>query len=356
MKRRFQPSTKARLMRAGRVIASAALFVLAGWLFWPAYTPQIRDAQGQIVPNSIASLEWVTLGGVSQSILIRGWNRNNPILLMLHGGPGMPQMYLAHQFQSELEKSFVVVQWDRRGAGKSYNAHVPLQSIGVEQLVDDTHQLVELLCARFHQPKIILAAHSWGTYLGMLVVQRYPDLFYAYVGMGQMTDSERARESRREFIRQRARQTANKEALQDVETKWPDSSEKWLFEFGGELRGAKSWWPLLRTGLGAPEYTATDALYRIPAGLRLYGHGINYSGHGELVHEVPAVKVPVYFFLGRYDYNEPSELAAAYLQALSAPSKKLVWFDESAHFPFLEEPAKFAAEMTRVLADIRSSK
>ncbi|MGB9233937.1 MAG: hypothetical protein WCC04_05955 [Terriglobales bacterium] len=113
---------------------------------------------------------------------------------------------------------------------------------------------------------------------------------------------------------------------------------------------------MLRTGFGAPEYTATDALYRIPAGLRLYGHGISYSGHGELVHEVPAVKVPVYFFLGRYDYNEPSELAAAYLQALSAPSKKLVWFDESAHFPFLEESAKFAVEMTRVLADIRSSK
>jgi pimeloyl-ACP methyl ester carboxylesterase len=82
---------------------------------------------------------------------------------------------------------------------------------------------------------------------------------------------------------------------------------------------------------------------------------MDYSGHGELVHEVSAVQVPVYFFLGRYDYNTPSELAAAYLQTLSAPSKKVVWFEESAHFPFLEEPAKFAAEMNHVLADIQAS-
>lgn len=334
----------------------AVVLVLGGWFLWPAYTPQIRDSQGQIVPNSIASLEWVSLGGVSQSILIRGWDRNNPILLMLHGGPGMPQMYLAHQFQPELEKSFVVVQWDRRGAGKSYNGQVPPQSLNVEQLVDDTHQLVELLRARFHQPKIILACHSWGTYLGLLVVQRYPDLFYAYVGMGQMTDSEREMRLRRDFILQRARQSANRKALRDVETNWPDSSEKWLFEFGGELHREKSWWPLLRAGLGAPEYTAADALYRVQAGLRLYSHSMNYSGHGELIYEIPAVQIRVYFFLGRYDYNTPSELAAAYLQTLNSPRKKLVWFEESAHFPFLEEPAKFAVEMTRVWADIQSSK
>jgi pimeloyl-ACP methyl ester carboxylesterase len=343
------------LTKAIGVVFSAVVVVIAGWFLWPAYTPQIRDAQGQGVPNSIASLERVTLGGVSQSILIRGWDRNSPILLMLHGGPGMPQMYLAHQFQPELEESFVVVQWDRRGAGKSYSTQVPLQSLNVEQLVDDTHQLVELLRARFHQPKIVLAGHSWGTYLGMLVVQRYPDLFYAYVGMGQMTDSERGRELRREFILQRARQTADKQALQDVETRWPDSSEKWLFEYGGELHRAKSWWPLLWVGLGAPEYSAADALVRMPSGLRLYAHSMDYTGHGELVHEVSAVQVPVYFFLGRYDYNTPSELAAAYLQTLSAPSKKLVWFEESAHFPFLEEPAKFAAEMNHVLADIQAS-
>jgi pimeloyl-ACP methyl ester carboxylesterase len=335
-------------------ILLALLVTVAAWFLWPAYTPQIRDPQGQVVPGSIASLERVTLGGVPQAILIRGWNRNNPILLMLHGGPGMPQMYLAYRFQRELEKNFVVVQWDRRGTGKSYSGQVPPQSLNVEQLVEDTHQLIGLLRDRFHQPKVFIAGHSWGTYLGMLVVQRYPDLFYAYVGMGQMTDSERARKLRHDFLLQHARDTGNQQALHDLEG-GSGSDEKWLFQFGGELRHATSWWTLLALGLRAPEYTAADA-FRIPAGLRLYSQHMDYSGHGQLVQEVSVVQVPVYFFLGRHDYNEPSELAAAYLQTLRAPSKKLVWFEESAHFPFLEEPAKFAAEMNQVLADIPSSR
>jgi len=346
---------KRKFTKAAVLISLGVLMFVAAWFLWPAYTPRIRDTSGQIVAGSIASLEQVTLGGAQQYILIRGWNRNNPILLMLHGGPGMPQMYLAHQFQGELEKHFVVVQWDRRGAGKSYSRQVSAQSLSVEQLVADTHELVELLRQRFHQPKIILVGHSWGTYLGMLTVQRYPDLFYAYVGMGQMTDSNQGRQLRREFIRQRARETANQEALDDMEVHWPDSSEKWLFRFGGELHNSTSWWPLLWIGLRAPEYTAYDALHRMTAGLRLYEHGVEHGKHGELVQEVTALQVPAYFFLGRHDYNTPSTLAAEYLQTLKAPNKKLVWFEESAHFPFLEEPGKFATEMKRVLADVQSS-
>lgn len=345
MKRRIAKATGAMLL--------VFLFLAGGWFLWPAYTPKIRDAQRQVVPESISSLEQVTLGGVPQYILIRGWNRNNPVLLMLHGGPGMPQMYLAHQFQRELERKFVVVQWDRRGAGKSYSGEVVPESLTVEQLISDTQQLVELLRERFHQPKVFLAAHSWGTYLGMLVVQRYPDSFYAYVGMGQMVDSARARELGREFVLQRARETGNQQALDEVESRWPGSSEKWLFQFGGELHNATSWWPLLELGLRAPEYTATDAAFRMPAGLRLYGHGVNYGGHRELIHDVTGVQVPVYFFLGRHDYNTPSELAANYLQTLNAPRKKLVWFEESAHFPFLEEPARFTDEMNHVLAETK---
>jgi pimeloyl-ACP methyl ester carboxylesterase len=344
---------KRQLAKISARILFALLVAVAAWFLWPAYTPQIRDAQGRVVPGSIASLDRVTLGGVPQAILIRGWSRKNPILLMLHGGPGMPQMYLAYRFQRELEKNFVVVQWDRRGTGKSYSGQVPPQSLNVEQLISDTRQLVELLRERFHQPKVFVAGHSWGTYLGMLAVQRYPDLFYAYVGMGQMTDSDRARELRHAFLLRRARETGNQEALRDLE-RGSGSDEKWLFQFGGELRHATSWWTLLALGLRAPEYTAADA-FRIPAGLRLYARNMSYNGHGEMVHEVSAVQVPVYFFLGRHDYNEPSELAAAYLQTLSAPSKELVWFEESAHFPFLEEPAKFATEMNHVLADIQAS-
>ena len=99
-------------------LALAGLGVLLHLWFSPGHTPAIRG------PNSIALLERIRIGNVDQCILIRGNDSSLPVLLFLHGGPGMPAMYLAHAFQGELEKEFVVVQWDRRGAGKSYREDI----------------------------------------------------------------------------------------------------------------------------------------------------------------------------------------------------------------------------------------
>src|SRR4029077_3450852 len=121
--------------------------------------------------RSIALLEQVTLGGSPQYILIRGQDIRNPLLLFLHGGPGMPTMYLAHDFQRELERSFVVVQWDRRGAGKSYASGLSSPYLSVTQEISDTTELIDQLLARFDQRKVYLVGFSYGTYLGMLVAQ-----------------------------------------------------------------------------------------------------------------------------------------------------------------------------------------
>jgi pimeloyl-ACP methyl ester carboxylesterase len=99
-------------------LAVAGLGVMSYLWFTPGRTPAIHQ------PHSVASLERVRIGGVDQYILIRGNDASLPVLLFLHGGPGMPAMYLAHSFQRELEKEFVVVQWDRRGAGKSYREDI----------------------------------------------------------------------------------------------------------------------------------------------------------------------------------------------------------------------------------------
>ncbi|MDD1763371.1 MAG: hypothetical protein LUQ70_01480, partial [Methanobacteriaceae archaeon] len=79
-----------------------------------SYTPKIEGV------NSIASLEKIDLGGLKQTILIRGKDKNKPILLCLHGGPGMTLMPFAHITDRKLEEKFIVVHWDQRGAGKTY--------------------------------------------------------------------------------------------------------------------------------------------------------------------------------------------------------------------------------------------
>jgi pimeloyl-ACP methyl ester carboxylesterase len=323
-------------------IALAGMGIVFYLWFTPGHTPAIHG------PNSIASLESIRIGDVDQYILIRGNDSSLPILLFLHGGPGMPAMYLAHAFQPELEKEFVVVQWDRRAAGKSYREDIS-STLTTEQLVADTVELTNLLRARFHQDKIYLVAHSWGTYLGMLVIARHPELYHAYVGIGQLARSSPIAGIQDEYIRQAARRMGDQDAINELEEKGASVRETLLFKFGGEIHKAKSFMPLLLTGLAAPEYSLRDAR-NIPKGVSLYSRYFVYNSiSGELMDVITQVEIPVYFFTGRYDYTDPFALTEQYFSRINAPQKHIVWFEESAHFPFYEEPATFARQMRSVL-------
>ena len=333
------------MKRATRSIVGLALaglgIVFYLWLT-PGRTPAIHGA------NSIASLERIRIGDVDQFILIRGNDSSLPILLFLHGGPGMPAMYLAHAFQHELEKEFVVVQWDRRAAGKSYREDIS-STLTTEQLVADTVELTNVLRARFHQDRIYLVGHSWGTYLGMLVIARNPELYRAYVGIGQLARSSPIAGIQDEYIRQTARRMGDQDAIKELEEKGAGVRETLLFKFGGEIHKAKSFAPLLLTGLAAPEYSLRDAR-NLPKGVSLYSRNFVYNSiSGELMDVITQVNIPVYFFTGRYDYTDPFALTEQYFSKINAPEKHIVWFEESAHFPFYEEPTAFARQMRGVL-------
>jgi len=329
-------------------LAVAGLGMVSYLWFTPGRTSAILG------PHSIASLERIRIGGVDQYILIRGNDASLPVLLFLHGGPGMPAMYLAHAFQHELEKEFVVVQWDRRAAGKSYREDITT-TLSTEQLVADTVELTNALCARFHQNKIYLVGHSWGTYLGMLVIARHPELYHAYVGIGQLARSSPIAGLQDEYIRQSAIRMGDQDAVKELDEKGASVRETLLFKFGGEIHKAKSFMPLLLTGLAAPEYSLRDAR-NIPNGVSLYSrHFIYNSISGELMDVVTQVSVPVYFFTGRYDYTDPFRLTEQYFVKINAPEKHIVWFEESAHFPFYEEPAAFAQQMRGVLTTTQNN-
>jgi len=267
----------------------------------------------------------------------------------------MPSMYLAHRFQQSLEKDFVVVHWDRRGAGKTYTKDTPPGSMSVTQEVSDTVEIVRLLRTRFGQSKVYLLGHSYGTYLGMIVAQRHPELFRAYVGIGQLAYAgARNSQIQDRWIREQAERRGNKKLLRSLDAHFPINREKWLFRFGGELHHGKSFATLLLIGLHAPEYTLRDAL-NVRKGVVFTHQHLRYDAiAGELADAVSRVELPVYFFTGRFDFTAPFENTEEYAGKLQAPRKQIVWFEESAHFPFLEEPEKFAQEMTRVRMETQS--
>lgn len=331
-----------RRLRWLLAVVVALAIVVGAILLRPAWTPQIDTS------SSVASLEEVTLNGSRQWILIRGDNRNDPVLLVLHGGPGMPAMYLAHASTRLLEKNFVVVHWDRRDAGKSFNPNMPPDQERVSVQLADAEALVRLLHDRFGTRPILLVGHSWGAYLGMLLIKRHRDWFAAYIGMGQVTDPAKERAVTDRYIHDEAVRRGTKEALVEMQNNPNAYREKWLFKFGGELHHSTSFLPLLLTGFMAPEYTFRDAL-NVAKGPNYAAHYMKYDVINEPISEaVTSVDVPAFLFAGRYDDVTPSVLGVMYFKKLQAPCKKIFCFESSAHFPFYEEPERFAEAMQDV--------
>jgi pimeloyl-ACP methyl ester carboxylesterase len=349
--RRSLGRTPHRIAR-GRKLTTAAVLLLVVAVLVTAFTISRGRTPGISGRNSVATLETVRLGGVAQYVLIRGDDRSKPVLLFLHGGPGAPLMYLAHAFQRELERDFVVVQWDRAGAGKSLPG-TPPEAMRVSRQIADTVQLTNILRARFGQDRIYLVGHSWGTYLGMLVIAQHPELYRAYVGVGQIADSTLARAAALAFVSAEAERRADADALAQLAADPTMDLENLLFRYGAELHHETSFVPMILTGLQAQEYTLLDA-YDVRLGPQFSAKYMQYDViDGELMTNVTRVEIPVYFFLGRFDYTVPSSVAQTYFDRLQAPSKGVVWFEDSAHFAFWEEPAKFAREMRSVASATR---
>jgi pimeloyl-ACP methyl ester carboxylesterase len=339
--------TRVRIALAAAAAATAAVGAL---LALRSSTPPILGPDGRPLPGSVASLERVRLGGVEQSILLRGADRTRPVVLFLHGGPGMPAMFLAHAWQRPLERDFVVVQWDRRGTGKSRDG-VPAGSLSVRRVLDDLHQLTTTLRARFAGRRIVLVGHSWGSYLGLLAVRERPDDYLAFVGTGQMAGTEREIvAARREALVARALAAGEFTLAGRIADPRAPPTEDDVFRLGGELASATSPWPMVATGLRAPEYDLCDVLAVKRAADRVNREMRYDVDPPPEAGDVARVEVPVFFFLGRRDLNTPPALAAAYLDRLEAPVKGLEWFERSAHFPFLEEPERFREALLRAYA------
>ncbi|MEJ7655297.1 MAG: alpha/beta hydrolase [Chloroflexia bacterium] len=188
------PRTRVRyrrwLRRSGRAVFTglaliAVTLMVVQMTQWLAYRPPIRDANGESAVGSSATLEKFNLGGAEQWVTIRGKSTDSPVLLYLAGGPGGSELTKTRVHLGKLEDRFIVVNWDQPGAGKSYGA-VPLKLITPERYVSDGHDLVMQLRERFDESKIYVFGDSWGSVLGILLVQRYPELFYAYIGTGQI--------------------------------------------------------------------------------------------------------------------------------------------------------------------------
>lgn len=344
------------MRRLARIVAwllIAVAVMIAAVLLWKRpRTPPVRDEAGREVPGAVASLERVRLGEAQQWILVRG-RPDRPMVLFLHGGPGMPMMWMAHRIQRPLEDDFLLVHWDQRGAGKSFADLPPAETMTDERILSDAKELVGLLRERYGHDRLILVGHSWGTYIGSIFARRHPELLHAYVGIGQVTGGERAQEVTDAWLRRRAAELERPEALADLDERGAAARETWLFEFGGELQSETSFLPFIWTGLLAPEYGVMDVAAVAKGSSWSSANLREIAIDAPLADAIRCLPVPVFLFLGRTDYVTPSGLAAAWLDEIRAPLKRVVWFERSSHFPHYEQPAAFQTALRAVWEEVR---
>ncbi|WP_052947774.1 alpha/beta fold hydrolase [Aneurinibacillus tyrosinisolvens] len=352
----LRTTLKLSLILTSIVILLSALF-LGYMTIGRGTTPAISS------PYSIASLETDKIGGVGQTILIRGTNQANPVLLWLHGGPGESEMRL-RSYQAELEKHFVVVNWDQRGAGKSYSDQMKADSLNVKQFVSDAHELITMLKQRFHTDKIYLAGHSWGTVLGVKLVQQYPNDFYAYIGVGQVVDIVEGMEVSYDFVLDTARKENNQEAIKQLkQLKKPSHSLgvenlkiwgaliNWVTTFqGSEYHNHRL--KEVATMLNASEYSLSDWVSR-KDGATLTKNSKVYEELLDVhfLEQVPELTVPAYFCQGTHDYHTPFALVERFYKQIKTPKKQLIPFTESAHSPEVEESERFASVLIQIKKD-----
>ncbi|OLS40280.1 alpha/beta fold hydrolase [Bacillus sp. MRMR6] len=299
--------------------------------------------------KSISVLENVIIGGLNQSILIRGENVNNPLMLFLHGGPGTAQIGFAPKFQSNLEKNFTVINWDQRGAGLSYTKNIRKEDLTIENMVNDTVELVTYLLGRFNQEKIFLVGHSWGTVLGILTVKKVPELIHAYIGIGQVVNMKDGEKISYDYTLRKANDLKNKKALKELsevefnpnDLNYLDIQRKWLTKFGGSFVGVTMYNLIYSNMLFATEYTIIDWMSYMRSGKfsldALWQELVKLN----FLETITELEVPVWFLVGKYDYQTPFQLVEQYFNTLECSKKELVWFENSGHLLNYEETDKF---------------
>ena len=322
----------------------------------------IADAQ-RVIPGGIDELKAVEIGGIKQWIHIRGNDTRNPILLYLHGGPGSPMMAESWTFQRPWEDFFTVVQWDQRGAGKTFgeSGRKVDRSMTVDQMQADAEALVDRLRRIYGKEKIFLLGHSWGSVLGVKVAQHHPEWLYAYIGVGQVVGMRRNESVGYEQTLAKARALNNVQAIKELESiaPYPNADgttslaklvteRKWDVALGGMIYGHDSDNEMQRWSM-SPDYTAADVKSAELGEASTIGvlwsqlSQIDFAG-------VSRFECPVFIFAGAEDRTTPETLAKEFFDRIQAPQKKFYEVEGAAHYVASERPGIFLLDLVR---DIR---
>lgn len=344
------------------LLALALAGVAALWLRSPGTVPPLRDASGAPIPGSISERVTVEIGGVPQGMIIQSLDTANPVLLFLHGGPGMPEFFLQNTHPTGLEQDFTVVWWEQRGAGMSWSRDLDPSDLTIDRLILDTVEVADYLRNRFGQDRILLLGHSWGSFLGLQVAASAPDRFTAYIGMAQVAHQLRSEVMAREVMIETYRNMVESRMANRLDAA-PVSLEDGMSDAYLRLRDAAT--HRLGGGTTRDMTSVISGVFLPVMGLSVYTlrekiglwRGKAWSRdalweeilHADLSDRVERLEIPMHFFIGTHDLTAMPALSRSLFDGIEAPDKRYHVFEHSAHSPLFEEPNR-AREILREIA------
>lgn len=344
--------TKYKPLKITMIIIMIIVIFLLFQCFKPTWTPKIKGE------NSISQLRKVEINGTELEVMIRGYNKENPIAIFVHGGPSCSEIPYVRKYQNLLENNFTIVHYDQRGSGKSYAFGTDYSDVLADTHVDDLIELTKYIEEYLGQEKVILIGHSYGTYIATMAVNQEPELYEAYIGVGQVSDMVESELDGLNKCIDAAKIEEDIDGLKYLESVENDIKQgnsitprQYIRKYGFAARNIDENEDYLKGFLFGTEYNWIDAIRFVVATSKyqdeLTIETINYP----ITDIVKNIDIPVYFVMGKYDSMTSPEEAEKYLNSLSGEgTKQIVIFEDSAHYPQFEEKEKFYEWMCSIFA------
>lgn len=308
--------------------------------------------------KNIDQLEKLEINNSQQWVLYRGKNIDKPIVLFIHGGPASPLMLFSRGFDNAFIKDFLVVHWDQRQSGKSYDPTQPLDSFSAQQVAKDGLAVVDHLQKKFGKSKILLVGHSWGSIIGALMVKNAPDNFYAYISVGTVADMAKGDVQKYLYLNNEI--TDKGDATDKADLKklgsppWKDFGQitilsRLMMKYKGSFYNLTS--KQLNTAVEkSKDYSVSEMKNMNVAMEKIWYHIGPFLFNYKAEDTLKEIDVPVYFAQGTHDMATTTAIAKEYFDKLTAlKGKHWVEFHNSAHFPMYEEPQEFLSLMKRTV-------
>jgi proline iminopeptidase len=308
------------------------------------------DKSNNLLEKIISTNSLIILGGEKQYVEIQTKSLSNPVLLFIHGGPGWPQTPQLRYFNSELTNAFTLVIWEQRGSGISFQNDPEPPNMSLSQIISDAHELTLLLKENYKKGKIYLAGYSWGSIVGMKLALKYPDDYYAYIGISQFVNMRKGMQISQKWLESRAKEKSDTATLRILQRL--QSGDTTLCK--GDFNCFMTQYELLTKYNGAVFDNKIDK--EMEKAMTVYQDYKDYDWNKAFNYsikflekdmfavdfsDIKECKIPIYFIQGRHDWNVPSELTESLFKNIIAPRKEIFWLEKSGHGPLEEEAEKF---------------